>query len=301
MMPTDSTLETTVMNSYIASGLTALSRNAELNGKRWFIGHIGAAVMAGGFLLENGRISEEARHLLRGQLDEVMAENEPFFVPFEEAPTVPLTRLLAAIEQNCSTLSMSGHGVIYGTLALRALDAFPGMATAALIDGIIPTLESTRQDDPARYYGIEDYREYRPRRMDTDLEVAAQRAYRMSCENIADNQTLAGRYYFFAGEKLHGITHAQALLNLSSLGYPELAARGLANLNKQLELNEQQPEGLEKAGGLSLNVLDQSFWRHKFKDLHSIKLAYSSIELNGAFGDQAIPLMNLAQHFAYLT
>jgi hypothetical protein len=288
------------MNSYIASGLTALARNAELKGGSWFIGHIGAGVMAGGFLLENERLSEEARALLKGRLDEVIAENLPHFAPYEHAETVPLTGLLDAIEQNCSTLCMSGHGVIYGTLALRALNVHPEMATAALIEGILPTLEATQQDDPARYYGVEDFRVYEAETVDTELESAVQRAYRMSCENIADNQVFEGRHYFFAGEKLHGITHAQALLDLSGLGYVELASKGLVNLNKQLELNERLPEGLERAEDISLNVLDRSFWAHKFEDLHSIKLAYSAIELNQRFGDEFIPLEKLAKHFAFL-
>ena len=80
----------------------------------------------------------------------------------------------------------------------------------------------------------------------------------------------AGQYYFFAGEKLHGITHAQALLDLSLLGYPELAKKGLPGLNKQLELVEKRPDGLAVA------------------------------ELNHAFGDEAIPLEKLHRHFAFL-
>ena len=289
-----------IMNKYVAHGLTALARNAELKGKSWFIGHIGAAVMAGGFLLENERLSVQARNLLQAQLDKVIGENKPHFAPYEPATTIPLDDLVGAIAQNCEKLCMSGHGVIYGTLALRALRAFPEMATEALIGGILPTLDATQQDDPARYYGVSDFRQFQPKQIDEDLETAVMRAYRMSCANLADNQAVDGRYYFFAGEKLHGITHSQALLNLSEMGYPLLATMGLANLNQQLELNEMQPDGLGRTDGLTLNVLDESFWSHGFEDLHSIKLAYSAIELNQAFGDEAIPLENLAQHWGFM-
>lgn len=288
------------MRPYVALGLTALARNAELRGSSWFIGHIGAAVIAGAFLLENEKMSEEARSLLKAQLDKVIAENELFFVPFEEAEAAPLTGFLEVLQQNCSELSTAGHGVIYGTLALRALTVLPEMATAPLLQGLINTLESTQQDNPKRYFGFNDYREYESQMPELDLELALQRAYRMSCENIFDNQTVAGQYYFFAGEKLHGITHAQALLDLSLLGYPELAKKGLPGLNKQLELVEKRPEGLAVADDLSLNIFDQSFWSHGFEDLHGIKLAYSAAELNHAFGDEAIPLEKLHRHFAFL-
>ena len=56
-------------------------------------------------------------------------------------------------------------------------------------------------------------------------------------------------------------------------------------------------QGLELTEGIALNVLDETFWRRGFEDLHSIKLAYSAIELNQIFGDEAIPLENLAQHW----
>ena len=288
------------MKSYVALGLTALARNAELRGSSWFLGHIGAAVIAGGFLLENERMSEEARSLLKAQLDKVIAENEAFFVPFEEAEAAPLTGFLDVLQQNCSGLSTAGHGVIYGSLALRALTVIPEMATAPLLQGLIDTLESTQQDNPARYFGCDDYREHEPQMPELDLALAVRRAYRMSCENIFDNQEFAGRYYFFAGEKLHGITHAQALLDLSLLGYPELATKGLLGLNKHLELMEKRPEGLAVADDLALNIFDQSFWSHGFEDLHSIKLAFSAAELNHAFGDEAIPLEKLHRHFAFL-
>ena len=92
------------MKPYVALGLTALARNAELRGTSWFLGHIGAAVIAGAFLLENEKMSEEARSLLKAQLDKVIAENELFFVPFEEAEAAPLTGFLEAIQQRKSVI-----------------------------------------------------------------------------------------------------------------------------------------------------------------------------------------------------
>lgn len=132
------------MNSYIEAGLTALGRNAELTNNTWFMGHIGAAVIAGGLLLENDAMPDDARALLRSQLDRVIEENAAFFVHFDTEQQVPLTALLNAIEHSCSELSTSGHGVIYGALVLRALKMCPAMASRQLIDGIIRTLQATR-------------------------------------------------------------------------------------------------------------------------------------------------------------
>ena len=292
------------MTSYIALGLTALARTAELTGnagfRTWFTGHNGAAVIAGAFLLEHEAMNEKSRALITKKLDKIIAENKTYFVPFEKAKTVSLTALLKAIEQNCSKLSTSGHGVIYGTLALRALKVFPEMATAPLMQGLTNMLEITQSDNPARYFGVDDYNEYETPLEEQDLSLAVQRAYRMSCGNLFDNQEIAGKYYFFVGEKIHAITHAQALHSLSLLGYPVLAQIGLHSLNRQLELNALYPNGPASGDELPLNLFDGSFWSQEFKDPHSIKLAYSAIELNLTFGDEVIPLENLGHQFALL-
>lgn len=73
---------------------------------------------------------------------------------------------------------------------------------------------------------------------------------------------------------------------------------GLVGLSKQLALNEQCPEGLLSDAERPLEILDAEYWRCNFKDLHSIKLAYSAVELNRALGDDAIPLRNLSRHIA---
>jgi len=292
------------MKSYIALGLTALARTAELTGNSglmsWFSGHNGAAVIAGAFLLENEAMNKQSRALITTQLDNIIASNESYFVPFAKTETVALASLLELIENNCSKLSNSGHGVIYGTLALRALSVFPDMATVPMLQGLCDILEVTQVDDRARYFGCDDYSEYETRLVTTDLLSTVQRAYRMSCGDLYEDQEVDGKHYFFAGEKIHAITHAQALHNLSTLGYPVLANKGLRSLNKQLELNEQCPNGAASDKELSLNIFDGSFWGQRFKDPHSLKLVYSAVELNRYFGDDVIPVENLSRHFALL-
>ncbi len=155
--------------------------------------------------------------------------------------------------------------------------------------------------NPARYYGVNDHRRYQAQAQPLELQDIVPRAYRLSCRVGIRDQSVDGQHYFFTGEKLHGITHSQALFNLSTLGYPALARKGLHSLNKQLELNEKRPQQIAvQREVLDLDVLDESFWGHGFEDLHAIKLAYSAIELNTAFGDERIPLEQLAGHFAFL-
>ena len=293
----------THINSYVSSGLTALGRNAQLKGDQWFMGHIGAATMAGGFMLESQRLTERAKAQLAARLDRVIEENSSFFTPFEAKSVVSIDPLVEAIAENCKTLSNSGHGVIYGTLALRALESFLDMAVAELIDGVVATLVAATKDNPARYYGIADHAVFNAAPAESDLATAIERAYRLSCEVTLRDQSVDGQHYFFAGEKIHGITHAQALLNLTQLDYADLARQGLVNLCKQLELNEQRPEGLQEVATptQSFNVLDDTFWGQTGADLHIIKLAYSAIELNNALGDDHIELERLSRHFALMS
>ena len=47
------------------------------------------------------------------------------------------------------------------------------------------------------------------------------------CAVVYSDEEVAGQRHFFNGEKIHGVTHAQALADLRALGHAALAETGL--------------------------------------------------------------------------
>lgn len=111
----------------------------------------------------------------------------------------------------------------------RAGAAGPEMITHTHIDGLISLLKSyTKEREEPRYYGYQpNYAEVRIEGKDNlksydSVENAMEIAI-LETKTLYPDMQIDDTYYYFTGEKMHAITHAHAIFELSNLGFDDLA------------------------------------------------------------------------------
>ena len=217
---------------YIPRGGAALARSA---GEHWVTGHVGATLLAGTWLLRGGALPEASARELAARLRRSVAADPARYARPEAGMACGVDPLVRSLDAHVGDLHNSAHGTIYAAAALRAFDEQPGLATDATVAAIVRVYEGAQQPDPDRYFATPDHArvviEGEPEpTFDAEELIAA--SFRELAE-IHPDQTLDGRRYFFAGEKLHLVTHAHALLGLDALGHAALARRGLIAHRRQ--------------------------------------------------------------------
>jgi hypothetical protein len=273
-------------NDYLRTGITALANTDRDFPGNWFMGHYGAAVLAGAFMLSDKQVHGEAAAAVRVEINRVSRVKpellQPMLVDDEESSLQPL---IEQLEKNLQALSNDGHAVIYAALALRAFSQRPELITVRAVSGIVKLLQNAAVDDPKRYYGIEDYQnlsvsddDVKP--FDT-VEYAARRIL-SEHEQVIPDQVINGKKYFVAGSQLHLITHMHALVELDQLGFKAQAKMGLSSIRKQLYVINKEKEAVDADFYTASQVLDPrepSFWKRGKKGMHQLKLAYAVLSL----------------------
>jgi len=282
-------MEPRMKKDLVLKGLTALARAGATS---WFDGHFGAATLAGALLLERADLSAEVKSGVSDQIRRAEDAKPPLFIPFETTALhpEPEAALLEALLPNLEKLSISGHGIIYGVAALRAVRENPELGTREIIDGIVQLLGRTLVDKRNRYYGVENYQTL-PLETQTYASVEA-----MAMDAFAESKVLCldGKvgeaFYYFTAEKLHGLTLAHALRTLWDLGYRELATKGFAVHKTALKLNRMSPpdaQNRRNVGPFGVTPFQASYWKKDHFDDHGLKLAAATLELlDGLTADQ---------------
>lgn len=267
----------------LLKGLTALSNASNIG---WFHGHFGAAVIASEFLISENKLDSEISSLIRSKVENIIKSQENLFIELEQN-SVDIKwkeKILTALNKNLTRLRTSGHGVIFGTLALKALEANQELAIKPIINGIVKLLDLTAQDNLARYYGVENYDNVRVESEDKiplyKNEFDLIRTSFLELNTMYPDQTINGKTYFFTGCKLHAITHAHALCTLNELGYTDLAKKGYANHRLQIKLNRHTPQKREllKVDRL-FHPLEKKYWEREVEESHYFKFPYSVLNL----------------------
>ncbi len=312
-----------VDSAYLYRGLCGLSRAHRANS---MAGHLGAAVVAGYFYGEDNSdlapgVGEAiGRHLDRitGGAEEVWFDADAVGITvgemFEEVTAEEadpdLTRGIAtALTANIGELRQSGHNVIFASIALRALDDHPTYATPSLVGGICRLIDSFDGAGGGRgYYGEE-------RGWLTAGDVPSDDAgpdYNTLEEMAA---TVVGELLAKAHERRRGfgtphhvINHAAALVELSALGYDDLARQGLAAHRRHVQLWRTLPDLTEELGAptkASLPPTDAAFWAaappdpksamltHRIKTLYGLGRLMSVVEDAAAVRDATDKLQYL--------
>lgn len=274
-----------IPESYLELGLTALAHSGY---KTWFTGHYGAALLAAYFMDQENDLPEHVQAGLMANCNHLQAEHSDFFVPFQEEDPDPklIDELVQALKANLVNLRSSGHGVILGVLAMKAINKRPDLCVPAIVKGLSQTLQNTLNDRINRYYGIENYYNLtaddifgipRYQTMSDMIEVAF-----AECEFAAPNQKVGDNYYFFTGELEHGVTFAHALVELKKLGYDELVTVGMETHRLQMYCNRQRPGEVFKeiiTEPTVSSIADQAYWSKTYDDPHSIKVPYAAFGL----------------------
>ena len=281
MQPTTTNKEISI--EYLSKGLTALS-NA--NKKDWFLGHFGAAIIAGEFLISECGLEDDVASLVRKSMDSFITTQSSLFkeINNKELDNNWKEKILHSIKLNLDKLRTSGHGVIFGTLALKALTLKEELATQGIVNGIVKLLELTTHDRLDRYYGISNYDEVIVEADDNILQYKNEsdliNTPFSELAVVYEDEFINNKSYFFTGCKIHGITHAHALCMLDELGYKELSKKGYENHRLQTKLNRHKSTSPNLLKTEKLYCpFDKAYWERDLDDTHYIKLPYSAISL----------------------
>lgn len=277
-------MEITVKNNdWLKLGLIAMSKSTELG--FWLHGHIGALVLTNFFFVDELSHDPLLEQAIIKQTNKVIKENIQFFEdPFKDnLPKEPVTEIEKCLKKSLSQLSTAGHGVIFATLTLKAINALDGGLPDNITKGLIALIKNTHKDHPHRYFDNYDYQNQDINFDNIPVFNTVYDAAKYCLGNQSElylNQEIEGKNYFFHGNKLHDITHAHALVMLDKMGYHELAQSGIRELRKQIKLSDvAPPNGKRHKATSKLNPFDVSFWERDANDEHHYKLAYSLCSL----------------------
>lgn len=276
-------------NQLLKLGLIAMSKSME-NGF-WLHGHIGAEILTNTFFIEELNVDEKTKKaILNRTLDIINSKTAYLSDDLLQLKSVneDISTIENEVEKNINRLSTAGHGVIFGTLILKALQKLNNWLPKEVAIGLIKLLQNTQIDYAERYY---DFHDYQNKEIDTsDLpafktpdEVAK---YCITHQEYYESQEIDGKYYHFHGKQIHHITHANALVILDQMGYSKLAYKGLPELTKQIKLGSIiPPNGKIYKTKTFYNPLEVSFWERNVEDEHHFKLAYAVIYLLERYAD----------------
>ena len=286
------------MNKLLLSGVSALVNAKNQFSYPWFFGHFGASVLAASFLLEDNNLEPDVEAAIRSAVDDIVAGDAALFAPVSVAGangavSVSVDELLETLEQCVAVHSTTGHGVIFGTLGLKAIRKEPGLLTAETVKGLTALIKDCMVDVPNRHYGIADYQsvdvDYSDMRRFDCLQDAAIHSLQIHNRVYADQQ-IGDSYYFLAGDLLHCVTYAHALIELQAMGYESIARSGLHMLEKHMFLSTRPYSDLRPfTTDRVLNPLSLEFWRRSATEPHHIKLAYSWLALRELVPDEQRP------------
>jgi len=243
---------------HLQKGLLGLAQAHQAN---TMAGHLGAAVVAGYFIGEDfSDLYSKASSSIKSELDRIMRGDEALWFDQKKAGlSIPElfsagtlskkqsdpSRITHALAQNIGTMRASGHNVIFTALALRGLQDHPSEATEDIVSGIEKLIKGFDKSGSGRgYYGKE--RGW----IDADDIVKANDLTSVSYESegemvekvideLIENGSRRRRGF---GGLFHLINHTAALIDLSQLGFNDLALAGMPAHKHHLGLIQRLPD-----------------------------------------------------------
>ncbi|PQJ77682.1 hypothetical protein [Polaribacter porphyrae] len=276
-------------NKLLKIGLIAMSKSME-NGF-WLHGHVGAEILTNTFFIQDLEIDEKTKNAILNRITHIINSKRAYIsdeLLAQKSKNADISAIEFELENNINKLSTAGHGVIFGTLILKALQKLNNCLPKEVADGLTKLLQNTQQDYAERYYGFYDYQN---REIDISnlpnfetLDEVAK--YCMNHQEYYESQEIDGKFYHFHGKQIHLITHSNALVILNEIGYSNLAYKGLPELSKQIILGSITPPNAKPYQTKNIfNPLNASFWERNVTDEHHNKLAYAVIYLLKRYPD----------------
>jgi hypothetical protein len=237
--------------SYLILGLDGLS---QAHGENYFRdGHLATSVIAAYYLCHENNLDENTQDLIKVRIDDEL-RNDAIFrqVPDEPADAHLLEQLHDTLSTGISDLREAGHNIIFGAAALKAFRDCPKAITPSRITGIcrliddFATTQNVELEDDDRVPGIAD--------------ESALVEFIFS-EFLRSVSLYAGYGQGWAG---HLLTIGHAVIELSRLGYPELATPAHNAYRMYIETMRFGPGETDRhiADHLPslLTPLDQGYW-----------------------------------------
>lgn len=261
-------------NSYLIMGLDGLSHAHE---HRYFEdGHLATSVIAAYYLCHENQLIEHTQNVIKARIDSEL-RNDVLFrpAPPETADTALLEQLLDSLSSGINDLRQVGHNIIFGAAALKAFRECPEAITPCRVDGICKLLDAfqTTQNVPvAKDDGV-------PEVTDEDALIGF-----IFNEYLHSVSLYAGYGQGWAG---HLLTIGHAVIELSRLGYPDLAACAHNAYRMYIETMRRGPKATDRHipdhPVSPLTPLDADYWKRR-KSLrsglgHAFKYAYSFYNL----------------------
>lgn len=258
--------------SWLESGLNALARAHQMSS---MAGHLGASLIAGYFVaVHRPNLDHIVYKGIEADLERVVRGESVFgkrmskksrladpelFEPFpKQKPDENLIGSIAEeLEKGIDKPRQSGHNVIFGSLAIRALNERPELATPAVIDGIIKLMALFSNATPGSgYYGKEKGRIHGDKITLADDDGIPEyndiegMAIAVLNEMIDQKPEIHRIGY---GSLVHIINHAAAITDLADSGYVELVPRAVRSHHQHLRLWRSLPNVADEKGPLQVS------------------------------------------------
>jgi hypothetical protein len=277
-------------NTYLILGLDGLSH---AHGRNYFDdGHLGASVIAAYYLCHENGLEENTQNVIKSRIDHEL-RNDALFIPApSEAPDAALLeQLLNTLSAGIGDLREVGHNIIFGAAALKAFRQCPDAITPFRVEGIckligdFTTTQNVAIEDDDGVPGI------------SDESALIEFIFNEYLHSVS---LYAGYGQGWAG---HLLTIGHAIIELSRLGYPDLAARAHNAYRMYIKTIRRGPKDTDRHipdhPATTLTPLDCDYWKQR-KSVrsglgHAFKYAYSFYNLLSKLRDPILRERCLAE------
>lgn len=276
--------------SYLVLGLDGL---CHAHGQDYFRdGHLAASVTAAYYLCHENGLGEHTQGLIKSRIDHELRDDAIFLPAPDEPPdSALLEQLLCTLFTGIGDLREAGHNIIFGAAALKAFRDCPDAITPSRVEGIcrligdFTTTQNVDLEDDDGVPGIAD--------------EGALIEFIFS-EYLRSVSLYAGYGQGWAG---HLLTIGHAVIELSRLGYPRLAAPAHDAYRMYIKTMRRGPKETDRQipdhPPFSLTPLDHGYWAQS-KPVrpglgHAFKYAYSFYNLLPGLNDPDLKKCCLAE------
>lgn len=279
-------------NSYLMLGLDGLSH---AHGENYFAdGHLGASAIAACYLCRENGLGERTQNAIESCIDREYRGKTPFLPAPDETPdSALLGRLTNTLAGSVGDLRGVGHNIIFGAAALKAFRECPDAITPFRVAGICRL--------------IEDFRDTQNTDIDANDGVPGIAEEGALVEFIFREFLHSVALYAGYGQGWTGhlLTVGHAVLELSRLGYPELALAAHRAYRMYIRTIRRGPRDTDRHipdhPATTLTPLDHRYWERR-KSVrsglgHAFKYPWSFYSLLARLEDSTLRERCLAESY----